>query len=327
MKLYSVYPSLNREFYHFDLDTLPKSDYLEYKEVNFKNQDYTVESTIYSSSDIVIIRNTRNCKKDLIEHVKVEGSFVLIAYLISGQLEINQPTFRYLLDPDKLRIIYAQQTNNEVKAAANCTTESILIYIRSSYLKNLLKHEDWKDNNCIYALINNNIGLTSVRANDVPVTYNIQNTILAILQSTSHSSIPKHFVGIKIRELLLSVYQDDSNLFNTEDTVDNQEIQKRITKALIYIEKHYLSTPTIQQISRNVLLNEMQLKKEFKSTYGQTIRAYIIELKMKKALGLLKTNTIAETASILGYQSVSYFTSTFKKHWKILPSKIKRSTI
>lgn len=325
MRLYSTYPDLNKEFYHFDLDTFPQSDYLEFKEVAFKNQDYTVDSTIHFNKDIVIIHNKRNCKKDLIEQVNVEGSFVLIAYLISGELEINQPAFRYLLDNDKLRIVFAQQTNNQVITPANCTTESILIYLRSSYLINLLKHEEWKDNNSIYTLINNDIGLTSVRANDVQVTHSIQKTILGIIQSTASSRIPKHLVGLKLRELLLRVYQNDSLLYDDENAPPHTGIQARITKALNYIEHHYLDTPTIQQVSRHVMLNEMQLKKEFKSTYGKTIRAYIIELKMKKAFELLKTNTIAETASILGYQSISYFTSTFKKYYKVLPSKIKNT--
>ena len=55
MKLYSTYPSLKKEFYHLDLDTFPKSDYLEFKEVNFKNFESRLFSNLFFAGEILNI--------------------------------------------------------------------------------------------------------------------------------------------------------------------------------------------------------------------------------------------------------------------------------
>ncbi len=59
--------------------------------------------------------------------------------------------------------------------------------------------------------------------------------------------------------------------------------------------------------------------------YGTNIHAYFIEKKMAYARHLIeeKKMNVTDAAFALGYQKVSHFITMFKKHYGLLPGKLK----
>ena len=62
---------------------------------------------------------------------------------------------------------------------------------------------------------------------------------------------------------------------------------------------------------------------KFLSVTGNTPNVFIIKYKMRKTVELLKNSnkTITEISEMLGFKSVSYFSTAFKKENGILPSE------
>ncbi|MBD5512973.1 MAG: helix-turn-helix transcriptional regulator [Lachnospiraceae bacterium] len=85
---------------------------------------------------------------------------------------------------------------------------------------------------------------------------------------------------------------------------------------------------TIEELSRQYLINPTTLKNAFKSVYGTSIAAHIKEHRMEQAAKMLKETdkTIAEIAQAVGYDSQSKFTAAFKAFFQVLPKDYRKST-
>lgn len=83
---------------------------------------------------------------------------------------------------------------------------------------------------------------------------------------------------------------------------------------------------TIEELSREYLVNPTTLKAAFKAAYGTSIAAHIKEHRMKKAAELLRSTnqSVAEIAQAVGYDSPSKFTAAFKAYFHVLPKDYKK---
>ena len=83
---------------------------------------------------------------------------------------------------------------------------------------------------------------------------------------------------------------------------------------------------TIEELSKQYLINPTTLKNAFKSVYGTSIAAHIKEHRMEQAAKMLKETdkSIAEIAKAVGYDSQSKFTAAFKEYFKVLPREYRK---
>lgn len=83
---------------------------------------------------------------------------------------------------------------------------------------------------------------------------------------------------------------------------------------------------TIEELSKQYLINTTTLKNLFKAVYGTSIAAHIKEHRMEHAADmLLSTNeSIASIANAVGYDSQSKFTSAFKGAYHVTPREYRK---
>lgn len=84
---------------------------------------------------------------------------------------------------------------------------------------------------------------------------------------------------------------------------------------------------TIEELSRQYLINTTTLKNVFKAVYSTSIAAHIKEHRMEHAARmLLETNeAIADIANAVGYDSQSKFSSAFKEFYQMTPREYRKS--
>lgn len=130
---------------------------------------------------------------------------------------------------------------------------------------------------------------------------------------------------IKILELLLY-------LTKTEFTPQNKlveyqfELIETIRKIHDQLLQHMERRITIEELSRQYLINPTTLKNAFKSVYGTSIASHIKEHRMRQAARMLIESdmSIAEIAQAVGYDSQSKFTTAFKAYFKVLPREYRK---
>ena len=105
------------------------------------------------------------------------------------------------------------------------------------------------------------------------------------------------------------------------------ELTETIRKIHDQLLQHMEQRITIEELSRQYLINPTTLKNVFKSVYGTSLAAHIKEHRMRQAAYMLtKSNmNIAEIAQAVGYDSQSKFTTAFKAYFKVLPREYRKN--
>ena len=100
--------------------------------------------------------------------------------------------------------------------------------------------------------------------------------------------------------------------------------REKIQDARRIIEQHIDQPHTIRELARKVAMNECYLKKGFKTVTGRTIHEYQQELRIDKAKELLQHQgcSVTDVANILGYSSISHFSTAFKRVTGLKPCEL-----
>jgi AraC-like DNA-binding protein len=104
----------------------------------------------------------------------------------------------------------------------------------------------------------------------------------------------------------------------------NEEDREKIIKSREILLQHIGEPITIKALSRKVAINECYLKKGFKEIFGTTIFDFYQGQRMEHAKFLLyeKGLSVTEVSSLLGYSSISHFSTAFKNHTGIKPCEL-----
>lgn len=99
---------------------------------------------------------------------------------------------------------------------------------------------------------------------------------------------------------------------------DNESIKQAVT----YLRKHFASPLSLDEISRAVGISKFHLSRQFKLLTGNTVVQTLNLIRCTEARRLIEEGTrISAAATACGFENLSYFTRTFKKHLGTLPSE------
>lgn len=98
---------------------------------------------------------------------------------------------------------------------------------------------------------------------------------------------------------------------------------KAIQEAVSYIQAHYAEKITLAEVANRVSFNPEYFSRLFSKETGMNFIAYLNHIRMKAAAELLEhTNKkVYEIAEQVGYTSISYFSTAFKKHYGQTPNE------
>ena len=162
----------------------------------------------------------------------------------------------------------------------------------------------------------------------LPLCGKTRMAIEALLNHTYTDTLENIFINAQTQILFL--YSTDCMLGDKEETtftckfLSNEADREKITLAREILLKHIGEPITIKALSRKVAINECYLKKGFKEIFGTTIFDFYQSQRMEHAKYLLyeKGLSVTEVSSILGYSSISHFSTAFKKHTGIKPCEL-----
>lgn len=133
---------------------------------------------------------------------------------------------------------------------------------------------------------------------------------------------------VKVLELLLYLFQakNISSQCMTEYQAEQIEVIRKIHEHMLNcLDQRF----TIEELSRQYLMNPTTMKALFKSIYGNSIAAHMKEHRMQKAAKLLLESemSIAEIALAVGYDSQSKFSNAFKDFFQMLPKEYRKKRL
>ena len=150
----------------------------------------------------------------------------------------------------------------------------------------------------------------------------------ALLNHTYTDSLENIYINAQTQMLLLytlecMVGDKDIDTFQCK-FLANEADREKIVKAREVLLQHIGEPITIKELSRKVAINECYLKKGFKELFGTTIFDFYQSQRMEHARYLLyeKGLSVTEVSIMLGYSSISHFSTAFKKHTGLKPCEL-----
>ena len=150
----------------------------------------------------------------------------------------------------------------------------------------------------------------------------------ALLNHSYTDSLENIYINAQTQMLLLytlecMVGDKDIDTFQCK-FLANEADREKIVKAREVLLQHIGEPITIKELSRKVAINECYLKKGFKELFGTTIFDFYQSQRMEHARYLLyeKGLSVTEVSIMLGYSSISHFSTAFKKHTGLKPCEL-----
>lgn len=162
----------------------------------------------------------------------------------------------------------------------------------------------------------------------IPLCSKTRTVIEGLLNHNFTDSLENIYINAQTQMLLL--YTMDCMLGDKEiDTINckflaNEADREKIIKAREVLIQHIGEPITIKELSRKVAINECYLKKGFKEMFGTTIFDFYQSQRMEHAKYLLyeKGLSVTDVSMMLGYSSISHFSTAFKKHTGLKPCEL-----
>ncbi len=162
----------------------------------------------------------------------------------------------------------------------------------------------------------------------LPLCTKSKTVLDAMLNNPYTESLENIFINAQIQMLLLHSMdcvegEKEINVINCK-FLSNEADRDKITRAREVLIQHIGEPITIKELSRKVAMNECYLKKGFKEMFGTTIFEFYQTQRMEHAKYLLyeKGQSVTEVSMMLGYSSISHFSTAFKKHTGLKPCEL-----
>ncbi|GGC74691.1 AraC family transcriptional regulator [Chelatococcus reniformis] len=101
-----------------------------------------------------------------------------------------------------------------------------------------------------------------------------------------------------------------------------REDRERVERARAIIEGQFGRDLSIARLAREVGLNERKLKEGFRAVVGNSVHAYLRQVRLDAAATMLEAGaTVTETALAVGFDSLSHFSKVFTAAKGVAPSR------
>lgn len=169
---------------------------------------------------------------------------------------------------------------------------------------------------------------TSSFSKTLPICNRTRVVLDGLLNNNYTDTLENIYVNAQTQMLLL--YSMDCMMGEKEiNTISckflaNEADREKIIKAREVLIQQIGEPITIKELSRKVAMNECYLKKGFKEMFGTTIFDFYQSQRMEHAKYLLyeKGLSVTEVSLLLGYSSISHFSTAFKKHTGLKPCEL-----
>ena len=142
---------------------------------------------------------------------------------------------------------------------------------------------------------------------------------MCIFKSQMNSFFSYHSSTCHLFDFIRDILQ-----FSDNSTDNNDLVKMSIAKE--YIESHFNENIRLEDVAKQIYLAPAYFGIYFKRETGMNFREYLFQIRMNKAVELLKDirYNISEIASCVGYKDTHYFSKQFKKYMGVTPREYRR---
>ncbi|MDD7887764.1 AraC family transcriptional regulator [Flavivirga sp. 57AJ16] len=262
-------------------------------------------------NNVVVSISRYRLNHDFIIFNQEEKNKLQLSFLLEGEkiIGLNNSIEELPYESQECYMAYIKTYSGYNKVSGNKPFKEIKITLSESFLMQHgidkdIKFKKLTDNNLI-----------------IPVTNDLFS-VLSDLETKKIKGISqKIYLEAKVLEILAIQIDNYRNInLNNLNAQHNKHI-KKLYKLKQFLKNNLDKNYTINELVKQVGLNENVLRSEFKRVFESTISKYFVEEKMIRAKYLLESTElpIYEIAECVGYKNATHFTAAFKRFYNETP--------
>ena len=243
-----------------------------------------------------------------------------IFYHDNTELEVNAGELLLIKAGKEFTIVSPTQKNNAPARICRCFfNQEYFDEIKNEYC-NIFKSE-----NC--ALYDMMLGKHSfaVRICDDDAQ-NIHNILWLIAHEHNHFKVGSEAI---IKNSLLNLFICATRLYEYQlhSILPTYTTNKSLDELKKYIRANFSCELSLEFLASLVHLSREHLSRTFKEYTGQTISAFLLDIRIESAKKLLHNprNSITEISEYCGYKTIGSFQRAFKKHTGMAPREYRKA--
>ena len=233
-----------------------------------------------------------------------------LLHVVSGKLELFWPELNVHFTADSGQTLF-----NPVRIVHRDNFDF------DSGLQILIIHFQWEHFDAFFKTVNN------LNVNNVCSTTaaELKRLFDDIRLDSGPGENDRQLVSARLMHLLMLLYREQSVEKYPENELPNTEHCRNriVTAARKYLDKNYHKALRLEDIANELQVSAFYLSRVFSSKSDFSLFQYLTDVRINEARKLLLENrhTVNEIASMVGFESLSYFSKVFKKHVGCAPSQ------
>ena len=264
--------------------------------------------------------------------VKIEPSnekdWFLLVFQFSS-MTISSPRVPHFKDSLGYNSVFIISSNTEciVNVPAGIACLQLSIHISRKLLNEILNEIQYRSK-YLQKLINSPEPVFLVEPLIQPYIGPVQEVIIP---PVSNDLVKTYFLA-KAQELIVLLFQTLHKVRSvTQDDYQKLRLsdQRAILALLDYVDEHIHQQISIDDLSHKAGFSKSKLQQVFNQVFGRSVYDYVLDVKMQRSRILLGKpgNTISDAAYATGFENLSHFSTTFKKHFGFSPREYQKQFI
>lgn len=288
---------------------------INYKDLHI-GEPSILRGRFLSTSGLCLIETKGTNMDKEIMTLDVTNSHILLSFLPIPPSAISTSSQTML--PGNINISYCEQGTYDFPLGEIDYTVHIIMS-REYYIQ-IFQNETFSNYSDLFNCVQRNMPFRS-EENGVPLSLAAKNVLQKMFNNPFQDTIKKFYIEAKLRGLFSLLQEERMRKVNHVTHYIREDILEKLYHAKSILDNNYQAPPTIRQLSKMVVLNEKDLKSQFKFLFDLTIHNYLVKLRMEAAYSMIndKNVMIFEVAMRLGYKDTSHFINMFKKYFGYTP--------
>ena len=291
----------------FDRHYHPLAGLLEYSNITFPHMHVM---NLKRKTDRAL-RMVNDCPVDT-----VNFNFQLTGY---NRIKYNGLNHDLDSSAGKHYMIYNPDSGYNGGVDAQSEMEVLLISLDKKFLMSSISTDDRLGEKVYYCLDRQKTFSGSERA--LEITPAMWRLIREIKNSDVQGPMYKLWIQSKVLELIALQFDQLRKPEGLPGNIRHDDAEK-LYQLKTYLDANFLSDLSLNQLSRECLLNEFKVKSGFKQLFGSSVFNYLKKVRMEYAANLLRNPSMSvdEVADALGYEHAQHFSTAFKNFMGASPS-------